>query len=862
MKRFDAEAISTRLMDRMRVNLDWALLSQNGVIAAIMDAFADRLSEVSRYAEYLLAEKKWTTAQNISSLNAQTGLIGRKSHRMKSAISYVIVSHTDESGVNRLANFGRTFFNLDDRSNYDNITKDSDPQDQLRTQALTPWTYDVPYIIPFGTRFISASGTEFVATEAVASRALKEPYDVIAGNTDRYDAFLSAGGWSGIKYLKIPVIQGKVKSTTIGTAQGARFEAMILPVANCEDATNSVSEKFLKFLVNPTPLVPDNAEEWVQVPNILLAGPLDKVYEVINMPDYSGVIFKVGDGINGQKLPVGASVTAHYLETIGTDGNIDKKYQINTIAFPSGLQMIDPRTNTESTFLSVTNDNPILGGSIAEDEETLRLNAPLDYLQYYAIATTEAYENQIKQYAQIGLDKVKVFAGDTEDMLTLIGDTSSTSRGPIVTGTSQSVLYVTAISSNGGIIDNAQDAFVTPVAQAIGNLKAPSDSLVYIEPTFIQLCLNTTVYSNSTDQSDQDIINTETAAISDAYSIYNMDFKTPFYSSEYISLTQSFPFVNYTDTFVEAVADMPLTVDNIDQVPTVDTTGTYPTLYKINFKFNSIFGKSPYAQGFKNHKQGSPYLLRIDLKFINDPTAAATKNRTFFIFDDRSLYEPTATALQNGAPYQDDLDFETAKYYDQVGRRIVTNGAPYTPWVRPEETLEDFNTRAARVSQYAYISRITDATYIASARDFTKGPFEIRPYIVDSQGKNAVYTIADVTWPANEQSPVVPLPGGVQCYKRDWRYIDFLDISFMENYDQPDSDIFATGALVIPADYFGFTNIDIANEEQFVGSLKNFCSIKAYAMPLLTDLEPQNWNEIIFVATDDIIVERLRPSTT
>jgi hypothetical protein len=90
VKRFDSEAIFNRLMDRMRVNLNWALLSQNGVIAAMMDTFADRLSEISRYAEYLLGEKKWTTAQNISSLNTQTGLTGRKSHRMRSAISYVL----------------------------------------------------------------------------------------------------------------------------------------------------------------------------------------------------------------------------------------------------------------------------------------------------------------------------------------------------------------------------------------------------------------------------------------------------------------------------------------------------------------------------------------------------------------------------------------------------------------------------------------------------------------------------------------------------------------------------------------------------------------------------------------------------
>ena len=850
----------------MGVNLNWAILSQNGVIAAMMDAFADRLSEISRYAEYLLAEKKWTTAQNTSSLNTQIGLTGYKSHRMRSATSYIVVSHTDQSGANRLANYGRTFFNLDDRSNYDNITEDSDPQDPLRTQALVPWTYDTPYIIPQGTRFISANGVEFVSTQAIASRTLKEPYDIIVNSSSRYSAFLAAGKWEGIKYLKVPVIQGKIKTVTLGTAAGAKFESMILSLANCEDASNNVSSKFLVVKVNPTPLVPESAQPWVQIPNILLAGPLDKVFEITNMPNYSGVIFKFGDGITGQQLSANSAVTVSYLETAGKSGNIDKKYQVTAIAFPNGAQIIDPRTNTVSNFLSVTNEGPILGGLDADSQEDIRANAPLDYLEYYAIATTTAYEEQIKQYAQIGLDKVKVFAGDSIDLLTLIGDTTGSSRGPLVTGISQSVLYVTAISSSGGVITNAQDTFVTPVTQAIGNLKAPTDTLVYIDPSFIRLRLNTTVYSDVTNQSDQDVINTESAALQASYSIFSMDFNTPFHNSEYVALTQSFPFVKYTDTFIEAIADMPLTTNNItfpsaSLSPSGDNTSpggdtTYPILYKIGFKFNAIFGSNPYAQGFANYRQNSPYLLRIELQFINNPSAASSLNRTFFLFDDRSLYDPTYL----GAPLQDALTINNAKYRNRDGSPVVTNGAVYTDWVRPDETSENYN-RAVRVAQYSYISSITDTAFISGARDFTKGPFEIRPYYVDSTGSNTIFTAADVTWPSGTVDPRVMLPGNVQCYQKDWRYIDYLDIDFLENYDMASSDVFATGSLIIPGDYFGFTSSITANEEQFVGALNNFVSIKAYAHPLLIDLEPQNWNEIIFVSDEDIKVERLKTTS-
>jgi hypothetical protein len=865
-KRFDSESIFNRLMGRMKVNLNWALLSQNGVIAAMMDAFSDRLSEIARYMEYLLGEKKWTTAQNTSSLNTQTGLIGRKSHRAKSAISYIIVTHTDQSGANRLANFGRTFFNLDDRSNYDNITKDADPQDPLRAQALVPWTYDIPYLVPQNSRFLSTGGVEFISTQAVAARVLKEPYDVIANNPSRLAAFLAAGGWNGIKYLKIPVIQGKIKITTLGNAQGSRFETMILPVVNCEDASNNVSSTRLIVYVNPTPSNPANKETWVQVSNILLAGPFDKVFEVTNMPDYSGVLFKFGDDITGQRLAAGSLVQVNYLETAGANGNVDRKYQINSIIFPEGQQMIDPRTNAITSFLSATNDSPILGGADAESQEDIRKNAPTDYLAYYSIATTDAYEKQIKQYAQIGLDKVKVFTGNFEDEVTLIGDTTGSNRGPLLAYTTQSVLYVTAISSNGEVIPNAQDSFVTPVIQAIGNLKAPTDTLRYLDPSFVQLCLNVTVYSDSTDKSDQDIINAETAALEASYSIFNMNFKTPFYNSEFVSLTQSFPFVKYTETFIEAVADMPLTVGNIS-FPSISQSSNsenplnispgdpaeYPILYRINFSFNAIFGSNPYYQGFANYHHGAPYLIRIDLNFINNPAAASVLNRTFFLFDDRASYSPL------DGPKLEDLTIDQAKYYTQDGKGVVTKNSLYTDWIRPDETLENFDSRAARVAQFPYISNITDPAFMASARDFARSPFEIRPYYVDNMGKNSIFTAADVTWPAGTEDPRVLLPGGIQCYQKDWRYIDYLDIEFQENYNNPGSDVFATGTLVIPAKYFGFTSPE--NKEQFVGSLNNFVSIKAYAKPLLTDLEPQNWNEIIFVSNDDIVVERMRPST-
>lgn len=849
------------MLERLRVKSDWAQISTDGTISSLLDTFADGQAELARYMEYLLGEKKWTTAQNISSLITQTDLIGRKSHRKRSAIGYVIVSHTDIENIHRLKNYGQTFFNLDERSNYDNISKDPDPQYAIRTQSLVPWAYPESYVIAKGTRFLSARGIEYIATETKGVRALSTPYDAIVNDPAKYNEFINSGGWDGIKYLKIPVIQGIKKTYTFGRSTGARFETFLLPVVNCEDATNTVSKGFLRFLVTPSQTAV--TEEWTQVANIVLAGPLDRVYEVINMPDYSGVLFKIGNGVTGQLLPPGATISVEYLETAGASGNIEKKYQINSIIFPDNANKIDPRSNSSlGDFLSTTNLNPIMGGQDEENEQDIRETAPFDYLQYYAVATTEAYEKQIKMYSQIGLDKVKVYPGTLSTSLRVTGDTTVNAL--------QNVLYVTAITANGEAIEDPTNQFVIPVTKALGDLKAPSDLFTYVAPNFIRVRLNAIVYSDDPGVSDEEIKAIEKQAMLDKYSVFNMDFKSPFHNSDFISTAQAFPFVNHVTAFSEAVADVnydPATKeDDIAGIWHYQGTSGLPTLYALKFKFDTLFASDAYAQGFENYMQSAPYLLRIDLKIKNDPTKASLKNRTFFLFDERYLFDGADT----GTDFPE--SFETAKYINLAGTPIITNGQP-SVWRRPDERVEPSTivrgtstyrliNRAARVAQYPLISRVTDAKAMsAQVKSFDKEPFEIRPWQVDTEGKPQLFPIAEVPLTErmlrspNTTTSAVQVP---YCYRMDTRFIDYLDIRFTEYYDSPDSPLYAAGALVIPAEYFAFTNIDIDDPQQFASALKNFVSLKVYAAPRAKDYFPTEWNEILFAEDEDIVIERIR----
>jgi hypothetical protein len=713
----------------MRVKLDWALLSENGTISALLDVFADALAELARYLEYALGEKKWKTAQNLSSLATVIPLIGRKTKRKRSAISYVVVSHTDVTGKNRLANLGRTFFNLDDASNYDDISLT--PNASYRdTQALVPWTHPTPYIIPRGTRFIASNGTEYVATEAVSSRSLLSPYSSIINSAVKKQEFFNNGGWEGIKYLKVPVIQGKVRTTVLGIAKGDRFESLLLPSAFCEEAGNSISRAFLRMFVNTTPSIPENREEWILVPNILLASSLDKVFEVTNTSDFSGVIFKTGDGITGQRLPAGAQVTLEYLETLGNSGNLSKKYQISEVIFPENVAMIDPRTNQQTTFISATNISPIFGGKDEETGEELRTEAPLDYLKYYGIATTSAYESQIKNYSQVGLDKVKVFSGNKEELLDFLETSGLSSQANELVNSAQKVLYITAVGADGEFIEDADNNLLAPIVKSIGDLKAPSDSLAYIDPNFVKLRLNVIVYSDSTDQSDDSIKLIEKQALYDKYSIFNMRFKQPFYSSEFSSLAHSFPFVDSTDTFIEAIADSEFTEDTVEVIP---ASGNYPELYKIKFRFDSIYGKSIFARGMRNYSEGAPYLLKVHLKFKNRSTAAI-KNRTFFLYDSRD-------DINGVIP-----DVEDAKFFDGDRKSIQSNEAT-GEWRRPRETSSGgsaLENRMVRVAQYPLFDGITGLKTVNTLiKPFDRFPYEVRPYVVNTQGENVVYSTAE-----------------------------------------------------------------------------------------------------------------------
>lgn len=859
-KRFDYDSVESRLKERMEMNSDSATILDDSAFTNVMDVFGEGISELARYLEYLLRENKWKTAMNMSSLTSLGSLIGRKRERPKSALGFVVVSHTDPNNVDRLANFGSTFFSLDERSDYDNIEKDENAN-YIQKSALVPWTNAISYEIPKGTIFTANNGVQFISTKTVKCKPLVKPFKEIEANDTKKLEFIRAGGWENIKYLKVPVIQGIQKFQDIGTTDGSRFQAFKLNAENVENASNTTSREY--FYVEVTPPKSTTPERWAEVPKIRQAGPYDKVYEVKLSEDGTGIIIKFGDGVAG-KLPVkGSTVTVHYLETLGSKGNIAQKYQINKMAFPGGQKMIDPRTNMESSFLSCLNTTSIMGGRDIENEDNYREDAPLSYLKSYTTAVTSSYKYQILRNSPYTLSKLICYPSPS--FVAKQVDSGSNNMNEDIdeevlneVTLISNALNVSAIKANGDMVtDEEADDFIRSVLANISDIKGPNDSLNYVEPNYIKVAPSIKVNTYDIDISESEIIKNIKAAVTSEYSIFNTDFNTPLYSSRITHLASLFKFTDSINLQLEALANVSFESDEIKVFNIVDEDNQTIPLVAIPFQFDSTYGLDSLNAGFKNSSLDSPYLLKINLQMINTPDADSFA-RTFFLFDnrtseDKTLMDTIKEDAESGNFLTKHISTENVKSYIGYDLNFF------------DETQDGYNKRQVRVAQYPLITSITDSTYMSKVKNPATSPFENRPYEVNSEGNNKVYNINDV-----EDGKFVQLSGAAissnstNGYMINDSYIDNVHIIFNENYNEPSSYDFARGFFIIPISYFKFDTLDMTfsdgkflEMEELSNLLKNYVSLKVFALPKQSDIITQKSNDICFIDDDDIIIERV-----
>lgn len=851
MKRFDPESIKQRLLKNMKVKTEWAQILDNGVVSNLLDVYAEGEAELARYMEYLLGEKKWATARNMTSLMAMSKLISHKKRRPISAAGFIVVSHTDEQGADRLSNYGKTFFDLNDPSNYDEKVL-ADSYTTSESQALVPWTNSKIYVIPKGTVFTANNGVKFLSTKNTFSRFLSSPYSYIANDPERLAAFKAAGGWDGIKYVKVPVIQGIEREVSIGRSKGEKFESFVLEANDVEDASNAMTEDF--FYVTVTSNDGTTTEKWIEVPNIRLANPYDKVFETELTDDERGIIFKFGDGVSGQMLTEGNIVSVHYLETLGSKGNIENKYQITSMTFPKNVTMVDPRTNTASSFLSCINTVALLGGKDAETEEDFKDNAPTSYVKSYATATKSEYEEKIKKYSPVSLLHLRVFpesSFETNILDVTVNDLFAEVANEYTT--IKNTLKITAISSNGEKIEDPEATFIEPILESLSNIKGPNDSFEFCEPNFIKMAAGVVINTDSTQYSDEEIKDFVKDAYLNKYSIFNTDFKMPLYKSALVSAAKGFPFSNSVSLDLEAVANVNysgLKIINYKRMLKSKLTQD-DVLVAIPFNFDTIYSQNAYQQGFKNYTLNSGYLLKVNISF--NSTAKSVLNRTLFLLDNRLDSESVPTLQEAKA-----LPIVSTNQTPPITLQIIDSASNITTQLY-DETSQFYTNRQVRVAQFAYINEVTNESFITAALDPSKNPYENRPYIQDNDGLNRSFATEDV--PQNLRAFLTGDTSSAVCYKINTDYIENVDILFTENYNNVHSTEYASGHIILPLSYFSFNanKFDFTSdivEESIATAIESTVKINVMAKPKMEDFNPQNDNDIIFLDPDLISVEK------
>gem|GEM_PF-6807300 len=804
-----------------------------------MDVICEGFNEQSRYLEYLYNEKKWDTAANMSSLTSLGSLISAKRNRSKSAIGYVIVSHTDSSGTDRLSNYGKYFFDIDASSNYDNISID-DSYTLSESKSLVPWTNDEIYTIPKGTRFISGSGIEFFSLETKKIRPLKEPYSIIKADDTKYSTFISAGGWDGIKYLRIPVIQGIQKEIELGKSTGEKFQAFSTSTINIENASNNISSNYFYITIK---LKNGDTEQYEEIQKIRLAGPYEKVFESNILSDESGIKILFGDGVTGYVPPVDSIITLHYIETEGNSGNISDKYQLTTMIFPNNETLTDPRTGSTGTFLSCTNITSILGGEDIQTIADFKTYAPTSYIKSFTTATKAELKSEIMDNSPINLMKLKIYPDSSFTTSSI--DTTETSYTETVENeisTIKNVLKICAIDYSGKAIEYPDENFIKPLQKILANKKGPNDNFEYVEPNFIKQCANLIIKSKSSEYTESDVQSYVKEGINEKYGLQNINFGDSIKTSNITSLAESFPFTDSVYLLQEAMANVSYDESSINLISDNETCtdGDLIKYIRIPFTFDQLYSSNSLYFGFKNYKVNSPYLLKIDIIFKNS-TTKTVNNRTFFLYDNRSSAIDIETAKNTAIDSTEPLPGISTTL--SVGEDKV---------ILYDETSNYFSNRQSRIAQFTYISKVTSPDFMLNAKSFTSSPFELRPYIVDSDGKNKSFNTSDVV-----STLQVANEGSLTCYKLNSQYFTGVDVQFTEAETTSDS---ASGSIILPYDYLDFGNTyqtySSTSPAEIQSLLENYVDIKVKAIPYLEEFDPQNENDLLYIDSDDVIVEK------
>lgn len=637
-------------MAMLQQDPSWKVVANDSVVASLVRSNAEELAETARYAEYQFKESKWDTAQNISSILAHANLIGYAPKRKISARGKIYISNSP-----LIHYVGRTI------------------STEKFKRGINSWAYNKGLKVYSTSTISDSKGNPYVAIPTVLT--------------------------ANSPYTTLKIIQGERKTlfldinTIRQTATVSKLDPYIyIPavIRNCEAANNIESKQFFRVYAayaNESDLSDISYKEYRVVDSLLLSDIGDYDVEVYN-DLYSRDLFyfkfnndpQRGNVLNISQTSSLIGLKIDYLESKGAEGNLVNSFETFTI---EGVYSPEDLSNKSYTLYGV-NLEAIIGGAEEESVSEIKQKAPKNYITYYGAGTKEAYEQAVSSltlnftynntaYA-LTPKKVKVYGGD---------ETTS--------GGTRRVTYITFLANNLEDLMN-QSAISEDFYSTIGdnlelyldNLKSPQDVLRFKAPRYIPFALSLTCTIDREGDSIEDNASNIRNYIEKLWgsNAEEQDFSRSFYPSQLThNLMSNFSDLKSIKSEIEAIAKLDWASAE-RKSPNGDNSTNAIHTFRIPFKFDGIFLGKENTEGFKDHRVGAEYVMRVDFMYKKPLGVSSTSKYhvSLFIQENASGREHDAFYILNDSTTNSAIwpvtgsssILPTADYSGNIGRDDVS----------------------------------------------------------------------------------------------------------------------------------------------------------------------------------------------
>jgi hypothetical protein len=280
------------------------------------------------------------------------------------------------------------------------------------------------------------------------------------------------------------------------------------------------------------------------------------VCELENKYDYSQVVLRFGDNLNGRALNSGEVIRVRYGETLGDEGNI-----LITDEATVDFTVLDTLSNPIPLYAR-TNDF-VDGGRDIESVEEIRLNAPNLFQTGYRAGNRQDWITLLNESVLIGKASVygeyelkrDILQDKTEAQAIVDGDLTATGRVP----DANNLVFITALDPSGGILtDTEKDAIVHDYLHGYGEdfdaVVSPTTMVTWADPEIIDLRVIANVTIN-TDQDSNTMTSTIKESLDEEYDVLNRDFFEHLYKSQFDGFIQNITGVykHNTETYIRDI---------------------------------------------------------------------------------------------------------------------------------------------------------------------------------------------------------------------------------------------------------------------------------------------------------------------